>query len=90
LLISACDDPEAYLARVQVGGSLKIQVNGKQYVTPDSAAKWQAAFDELIRENMIRDVGCNGQLFQISGPGFKFLESIGKTPVGYIAELGGM
>jgi hypothetical protein len=38
----------------------------------------------------IRDAGCNGQLFQISTKGFDFLKTIGKTPVGYIAELGGM
>ena len=93
LLSEACEDFEAYIGRVKIGGSLKIQANGKQLVeqdNPKSAAIWESAFQELLTGGYIRDAGCNGQLFQISGKGFDFLKSIGKTPVGYIAELGGM
>ena len=90
LLVSACDDPEAYLARFNASGNRKIQVNGKLYASAEEACKWQAAFDELIQQGLIRDAGCNGQLFQISSQGFKFLETQGKFPIGYIAELGGM
>ena len=93
ILIEACDDFEAYIGRIKVGGSLKIQANGKQLVeqdSPASIAKWEDAFEELLAGEFIRDAGCNGQLFQISAKGFEFLKSIGKSPVGYIAELGGM
>jgi hypothetical protein len=93
ILIEACDDFEAYIGRIKVGGLLKIQANGKQLVEqndPASIAKWESAFQELLTGDFIRDAGCNGQLFQISATGFAFLKSIGKTPVGYIAELGGM
>jgi hypothetical protein len=93
LLCEACEDFEAYIGRIKIGASLKIQANGKQLVEqgkPESAALWEGAFQELLPGGYIRDVGCNGQLFQISSKGFEFLKSIGKTPVGYIAELGGM
>ena len=90
LLINACDDPEAYLARFNASGNRKIQVNGKLYASSAEACKWQGAFDELIHQGLIRDAGCNGQLFQISAAGFKYLETQGKFPIGYIAELGGM
>jgi len=76
-----------------VGGMLKIQANGKQLVEqgdPATVAKWDGAFEELLAGGFIRDAGCNGQLFQISAKGFDFLKSLGKSPVGYIAELGGM
>jgi hypothetical protein len=93
ILVEACDDFEAYIGRIKVGGILKIQANGKQLVEqndPASFAQWESAFQELLAGDFIRDAGCNGQLFQISAKGFEFLKSIGKTPVGYIAELGGM
>ena len=93
ILIEACDDFEAYIGRIKAGSTLKIQANGKQLVdgnSPESIAQWESAFEELLTGDFIRDAGCNGQLFQISTKGFEFLKSIGKTPVGYIAEMGGM
>jgi len=93
ILSEACDDFEAYIGRIKVGQMLRIQANGKQLVepqTPESIAQWDAAFNELVIGDYIRDAGCNGQLFQISTKGFAFLKTIGKTPIGYIAELGGM
>jgi hypothetical protein len=89
LLMNACDDPEAYLARTDDSRGLKIQVNGRQFVevgNAESAATWKAAFDELIAHGLIRDAGYN--LFQVSAKGFEFLETLGKYPIGYIAELG--
>jgi len=91
--MNACDDPEAYIGRIKDSRGLKIQVNGRQLVeqnNPESAAEWERAFEELLAGGLIHDVGCNGQLFQISGKGFEFLETLGKFPIGYIAELGGM
>ncbi len=93
ILSEACDDFEAYIGRIKAGGMLRIQANGKQLVEQNDAvtvAKWDSAFNELLNGDYIRDAGCNGQLFQISTKGFDFLKTIGKTPVGYIAELGGM
>ena len=93
ILIEACDDFEAYIGRIKVGTTLRIQANGKQLVepnTPESIEKWDSAFNELLSGDYIRDAGCNGQLFQISTKGFEFLKTVGKTPIGYIAELGGM
>ncbi len=93
LLMQACDDPEAYIARMKDSRGLKIQVNGRQLVeagNPESMATWEGAFNELLAGGLIRDAGCNGQLFQISNQGFAFLETLGKFPIGYIAELGGM
>ena len=93
LLIEACEDFEAYIGWFKDDRTLKIQANGKQLVeqgNPKAAAMWESAFGELLTGGFIRDAGCNGQLFQISPKGFDFLKSIGKTPVGYIAELGGM
>jgi hypothetical protein len=93
LLMCACDDPEAYIGHLKDARGLKLQVNGRQIVeqgNPESAAMWEAAFNELLSNGLIRDAGCNGKLFQISAKGFEFLETLGKFPVGYIAELGGM
>jgi hypothetical protein len=93
ILIEACDDFEAYIGRIRIGNMLKIQANGKQLVEqgdPAAVTKWDGAFGELLSGCYIRDAGCNGQLFQISAKGFEFLKSIGKSPIGYIAELGGM
>ena len=93
ILSEACDDFEGYIGRTKVGAMLKIQANGKQLVEPgDPAAvvRWDAAFNELLSGAYIRDAGYNGQLFQITPKGFEFLKTIGKAPVGYIAELGGM
>jgi hypothetical protein len=93
ILVEACDDFEAYIGRIKVGGTLRIQANGKQLVEgtdPASVAKWDSAFQELLSAGFILDAGCNGQLFQISTKGFDFLKGIGKSPIGYIAEMGGM
>ncbi len=91
LLTEACEDFEAYLGRVKIGTTLKIQANGKQLVDqnkPELMAAWESAFEELLNGGFIRDVGYNGQLYQISSKGFDFLKSIGKMPGGYIAEMG--
>ncbi len=93
ILSEACDDFEAYIGRIKLGATLRIQANGKQLVEQDdstAATRWESAFQELLSGGYIRDAGCNGQLFQISTKGFDFLKTIGKTPVGYIAEMGGM
>lgn len=93
ILFEACDDFEAYVGFSRVGGTLRIQANGKQLVDGHDAATvaaWDNAFRELLDGGYIRDAGFNGQLFQISTKGFDFLKTLGKTPVGYIAELGGM
>ncbi len=91
LLFAACDDPEAYIGRLKDGSTLKIQANGQQFVPPGDAAataRWEAAFGELLDRGYIRDAGCHGRLFQISADGFAYLKTQGKSPVGYIAELG--
>ena len=93
ILVEACDDFEAYVGRVKIGNMLRIQANGKQLVDQQDACtieKWDSAFEELLANDFIHPAGGNGQLFQISTKGFDFLKSIGKSPVGYIAELGGM
>jgi len=93
ILVEACDDFEGYIGHIKVGAMLRIQANGKQLVDGTDAAtitRWESAFSELLDGGYIRDAGCNGQLFQISPKGFDFLKTLGKTPVGYIAELGGM
>lgn len=93
ILFEACDDFEGYIGHVKTATQLRIQANGKQLVepqTPENIAKWDAAFHELLSNGYIRDAGFNGQLFQISAKGFAFLKTIGRNPVGYIAELGGM
>ena len=91
LLYAACEDAEAYLGRLKDGTTLKIQANGQQLVPPndpESSARWEAAFNEILQRGLIRDAGCHGRLFQISSDGFAYLKAHGKTPVGYIAELG--
>jgi hypothetical protein len=93
ILVEACDDFEAYVGRIRTATMLRIQANGKQLVEQQDAAsieKWDSAFQELLSNDFIHPAGGNGQLFQISTQGFAFLKSIGKSPVGYIAELGGM
>jgi hypothetical protein len=93
ILVEACDDFEAYVGRIRTPTMLRIQANGKQLVDRqdcDSIKKWDGAFHELVASEFIRDAGGNGQLFQITTKGFDFLKSIGKSPIGYIAELGGM
>ena len=93
LLVEACEDFEAYISRIKTGGTLKIQANGKQLVEqgdPEALVRWGTAFEEILTGGFIRDVGYNGQLFQISSKGFDYLKGIGKTPVGYIVEMGGM
>jgi hypothetical protein len=93
LFSEACDDPEAYIGRVKDAHGLKLQANGRQFVPqgdPAAMVLWENAFAELITHGLIRDAGCKGRLFQISGKGFDYLKSIGKSPAGYISELGGM
>jgi hypothetical protein len=93
LLSEACDDPEAYIGRHKDANGLKLQANGRQFVPkgdPAAMNLWEKAFEELISHGYIQDAGCKGKLFQISPKGFEYLKGVGKSPVGYIAELGGM
>jgi hypothetical protein len=93
LLCEACEDFEAYISRNKSGTGLKIQANGKQLVKQgdaEDAAKWDRAFQELLAGAYVHDAGYNGQLFQITAKGFTYLKCIGKSPVGYIAEMGNM
>jgi hypothetical protein len=91
LLITACQDPEAYIGRHRDGDVLKLQANGEQMVEPGdpaATARWEAAFNELVDCDFIRDAGCHGRLFQISTRGFEYLKTLGHAPIGSIAELG--
>jgi hypothetical protein len=91
LLITACQDPEAYIGRHRDGDVLKLQANGEQLVeqgNPAATAKWEEAFNELLTGAYVRDAGCHGRLFQISTKGFEYLKTLGHAPIGYIAELG--
>ena len=91
LLFAACEDTEAYLGRLKDGATLKIQANGQQLVPPndpEASSRWESAFNEILQRGLIHDAGCHGRLFQISNEGFAYLRTLGKTPVGYIAELG--
>jgi hypothetical protein len=93
ILIEACDDYDSCIGRIKARDTLKIQTNGKQLVEnnePATIARWESALQELLAGDLIHDAGHNGQLFQLGPKGFAFLKTIGKKPVGYIAELGGM
>ena len=59
----ACDDFEAYIGRSKLGGTLRIQANGKQLVEQtdaESLAKWESAFNELLTGAYIRQVSLAG------------------------------
>lgn len=74
LLKETAQDPNGILLNVTTFEGTSIQANGKNMAepaNPRSVAKWRAALQELIQNGLIEQRDHKGEVFSITGEGFK-------------------
>lgn len=74
LLKESSLDPNGVILKVTTFDGTSIQTNGQDLVeqqNPRSLAKWKSALDELIRCGFVEQRDRNGEVFSITGEGFK-------------------
>ena len=73
LLREASKDPHGIVMRVETMGGTFVQVNGQQFVEPESPrseALWRAAVDELHYAGLVEDRTGEGSLFYVTDAGY--------------------
>jgi hypothetical protein len=77
LLKESSLDPNGVILKVTTQDGTSIQTNGQDLVenqNPRSLAKWKSALDELIRSGFVEQRDRNGEVFSITGEGFKIAD----------------
>ena len=77
LLKESSQDPNGVILKVTTYDGTSIQTNGQNLVEPQnprSVAKWKSALDELIRNGFVEQRDRKGEVFSITGEGFKIAD----------------
>jgi len=77
LLKESSQDPNGVILKVTTYDGTSIQTNGQNLVEPEnprSVAKWKSALDELIRNGFVEQRDRKGEVFSITGKGFKIAD----------------
>jgi nucleoside 2-deoxyribosyltransferase len=78
LLKESSLDPNGVILKVTTSDGTSIQTNGQDLVedqNPRSLAKWRSALDELIKGGFVEQRDRKGEVFSITGAGFKIADT---------------
>jgi uncharacterized protein (TIGR02391 family) len=81
LLLEAVQDKNGFILRQMAQGGLWVQTNEKTMNVvgdPRSEATWDGAVDELIERGLIKNADDSGDVFMVTGPGFKLVDRLKK------------
>jgi hypothetical protein len=79
LLIDAAKDPRGVIMCLTSMDGLDVQTNGKSYTETGnrrSEAAWQAAIDQLVDLDLIREMSYGGAVFQLTAKGYQAADSL--------------
>lgn len=79
LLKEASLDSQGSILHLKTLGGTSIQTNGKQLAIrddPRDVAKWEAALNELIENELIVDRGYKGEVFAVTDLGYKVADTL--------------
>jgi hypothetical protein len=77
LLLEASNDPQGCVMRVRDMSGITVQTNRRSFVeegSPKSRAMWEAAVDELALKTLIKDVGHNGEIYEVTHEGYNLAQ----------------
>jgi hypothetical protein len=79
LLKEASLDPHGHILYLRMLGGAHVQVNGKNMVSSNErrdVAKWEAAIQELINNQLLVAVGHKGEIFELTNLGYQVADMI--------------
>lgn len=74
LLVEASQDERGIIMRLETLQGSHVQTNNREFVAPGdpkAAARWRGAVDELQRSRLAEDRAGKGELFFITGEGYR-------------------
>lgn len=79
LLKEASQDKDGIIMFLRYMGGASIQTNGKNLITDKSSrtvAVWEAALNELIKNELALERGHKGEIFQLTGKGYQIADTL--------------
>ena len=79
LLKEASLDPQRNVILVHYAAGTDLQTNGKNLILlqePREVARWEAAVDELVKEQLLVARGTSGEVFEITNLGYQIADMI--------------
>lgn len=79
LLKEASQDTHGYIMYMRFLNGTEIQTNGKNFITSKErreVAKWEAALEELVQNDLIIERGSKGESFQITNYGYQIADMV--------------
>lgn len=79
LIKEASLDPHGHILCLRVIGGTHVQVNGKDMVAGNErreVAKWEAAIEELVNNQLLTAVGHKGEIFELTNLGYQVADMI--------------
>lgn len=79
IIVEAAQDPHGMVLVVRYSGGACVQTNGKDLCGDSSArtiARWISAVDELTAIGLLRPRGHQGEVYELTGPGFEVADSL--------------
>ncbi|WP_076420927.1 hypothetical protein [Colwellia sp. UCD-KL20] len=82
LLIEASNDPGGDILKLAFLGGSTLQTNGRNFLVDGTArekARWEAALNVLIVENLVEGIGYKNEMFRVTHSGYKFADKLKNT-----------
>lgn len=79
LLMTAVKDPRRAILRTRTMSGVRVVSAGVEFVErgePRSEARWEGAVDELADKDLIRDVGYEGEVYEVTARGFDVADTL--------------
>lgn len=85
LLETICIGDNNTIMNINVGTVRRVMTPKRELTRdakhPREFARWQGALDELVEKGLARDKGTKGEVYEITGKGYRFYEQIKPLPV---------
>lgn len=82
LLLEASQDPSGNILKLVFLGGSALQTNGKEMLqdnSPRERARWEAALNNLINNNLVEGVGYKGEIFKVTHYGYEIADRLRNT-----------
>lgn len=79
LLKEASQDASGMIFFLQTGGGTDIETHEKSFITDQSRrtiAKWEAALNELVSNELVVERGEKGEVFEVTAKGYQFADTL--------------
>ncbi len=79
ILLEVSKDSHGTILRTRSSDGLSIQTNNKNFIrsnNPREEALWESSFNELVENQLIRDLGYKGSVFRLTLEGYKIIDNL--------------